>query len=145
MNAGNLFRSAHAFGASFIFTIGNAYPVAARSDTSQSLRHLTFYHYNSIDDFSLPKDSSLVGVEMLDAATFLPSFRHPRRAVYVLGPEKGSLSPELADKCDFIVKIPTKFCINVAMAGAIVMYDRALSLGEFKPRPILQGKSKDAK
>ena len=35
MNVGNLFRSAHAFGASFIFTIDAAYsPRAAKSDTS---------------------------------------------------------------------------------------------------------------
>jgi len=35
MNAGNLFRTAHAFGASFVFTIGADYSVRkARSDTS---------------------------------------------------------------------------------------------------------------
>ena len=33
-------------------------------------------------------------------------------------------------------KIPTSFCINVAMAGAIVMYDRVRSLGRFEPRPL---------
>ena len=144
MNAGNLFRSAHAFGASFTFTIGGKYPVAVKSDTSQSLRHMPFYQFDSMADLSLPQDCSLVGVEMLDAATFLPTFRHPRRAVYVFGPEKGSLSPELVAQCNFLVKIPTKFCINVAMAGAIVMYDRALNLGEFKVRPMMQNKSKDA-
>ena len=32
--------------------------------------------------------------------------------------------------------IPTSFCINVATAGAIIMYDRAVSLGKFPCRPI---------
>ncbi|MFV0296178.1 MAG: TrmH family RNA methyltransferase [Hyphomicrobiaceae bacterium] len=45
----------------------------------------------------------------------------------MLGPEKGSLSPELLAKCDVTIKIPTRFCVNVAMAGAIVMYDRVVS------------------
>lgn len=31
------------------------------------------------------------------------------------------------------VKIPTRFCVNVAMAGAIVMYDRLMSRAS-KPR-----------
>ena len=37
------------------------------------------------------------------------------------------------------MKIPTSFCINVAMAGAIVMYDRVRTLGRFAPRPISEG------
>jgi hypothetical protein len=38
-------------------------------------------------------------------------------------------------KCDYIIKIPTKFCINVQIAGSIVMYDRIRSLGKFAQRP----------
>ena len=55
-------------------------------------------------------------------------------AAYVLGPEKGMLSDELLLRCDYTIKIPTAFCINVAMAGAIVMYDRVRSLGTFPDR-----------
>jgi tRNA G18 (ribose-2'-O)-methylase SpoU len=67
----------------------------------------------------------------------LPSFRHPVQGAYVLGPELGALSPEVLERCDYLVRIPTAFCINVAMAGAIVMYDRVRSLGRFAPRPIM--------
>jgi hypothetical protein len=42
-------------------------------------------------------------------------------------------------RCDYTVKIPTTFCINVAMAGAIVMYDRVRSLGRFAARPVGEG------
>jgi hypothetical protein len=38
-----------------------------------------------------------------------------------------------------VVKIPTIFCVNVAMAGAIVMYDRTMSLARFAERPIAEG------
>jgi hypothetical protein len=45
----------------------------------------------------------------------------------------------MLDKCVHTIKIPTKFCINVGLAGAIVMYDRINSLGKFARRPILAG------
>ena len=69
----------------------------------------------------------------------MPIFRPPLLAAYVLGPERGSLSQPLVERCDYIVKIPTSFCVNVAMAGAIVMYDRVRSLGRFAERPVGEG------
>lgn len=69
----------------------------------------------------------------------LPSFRHPARAAYVLGRERGSLSPELVARCEHVVQIPMKFCINVGVAGAIVMYDRMISMGRFAERPVRAG------
>jgi tRNA G18 (ribose-2'-O)-methylase SpoU len=140
LNLGNLMRSAHAFGASFTFTIGATYQaLEARADTSKGQIHLPHYNWDRPADLILPKGCKLVGVELLDEAVALPSFRHPLQAAYVLGPERGSLSPELLERCDFTVKIPTSFCINVAMAGAIVMYDRTRSLAPFAERPISEG------
>ena len=57
----------------------------------------------------------------------------------VLGPERGSLSEEMLARCDHVVKIPTRFCINVAMAGAVVMYDRHRALGRYADRSITAG------
>jgi len=140
LNAGNLFRSAHAFGASFIFAIGGTYGAAAQaSDTSDAPDHVPFYSFGDVESMRLPAGCKLVGVELLDEAVDLPSFRHPHRAAYVLGPERGSLSPALVARCDHVVKIPTRFCINVAVAGAIVMYDRKTSLGRFAMRPLSPG------
>ena len=75
----------------------------------------------------------------MDGAVDLPSFRHPMQAAYVLGPEMGSLSPELVERCDHIIKIPMSFCVNVGVAGALVMYDRLLSMGKFADRPVRAG------
>lgn len=140
MNLGNLMRSAHAFGASFVFTV-DAYrrmkPV--RSDTSQSVDHVPYYAWETIGDMSFPRGCRLVGIELLDDAIDLPSFRHPVKAAYVLGPERGSLSPEMLAQCDHVIRIPTSFCINVATAGAIIMYDRVKSLGRFADRPVHSG------
>jgi tRNA G18 (ribose-2'-O)-methylase SpoU len=140
LNLGNLMRSAHGFGASFTFTIGATYQaLEARSDTSKGSGHVPHYDWTNIGDLALPKGCRLVGVELLDEAIDLPSFRHPARAAYVLGPERGSLSAPLLARCDYVVRIPSTFCINLAMAGAIVMYDRVRSLGRFAPRPIGEG------
>ncbi len=136
MNVGNLFRSGHAFGAGFVFTIAANYdPLdGAKSDTSDTPQHLPFYAFPDVASMQLPTSCKLVGVELLDDAIDLPSFHHPPQAAYVLGPERGELSPELLTRCDFTLKIPTAFCINVGVAGAIVMYDRIKSLGRFAPR-----------
>jgi hypothetical protein len=56
----------------------------------------------------------------------------------VLGPERGALSPELAVRCWHLVRIPAAFSLNVATAGAIVMYDRLRSLGRFGSRPVAE-------
>ena len=141
MNVGNLFRSAHAFDASFVFTVNANYTRRGgqRSDTSDSLAHLPFYGFPDVGSMILPSDCQLVGVELLDESVELPSFRHPTQAAYVLGPERGELSPEMLEKCDHVLKIPTKFCINVGIAGALVMYDRVQSMGRFAPRPLRAG------
>ncbi len=140
LNLGNLMRSGHAFGASFTFTIGATYKaLEAHADTSKSQVHLPHYNWQSLDEMRLPQGAKLVGIELIDGAIDLPSFRHPLRAAYVLGPERGSLSEPLLARCDYVVKIPTSFCVNVAMAGAIVMYDRVKSLARFAERPVTEG------
>lgn len=139
MNVGSLFRSAHAFGASFVFTLASPQPARqAGSDTSGVTKGMPYYEWEELKDMRLPRHCRLVGVELTDKAVDLPSFRHPQCAAYVLGPEKGSLSEELTNLCDHVVKIPTKFCINVGTAGALVMYDRHLSLGNHPERPVFQ-------
>ena len=96
VNLGNLLRSAHAFGARFVFTIGADDRVfELRSDTSKASTHLPVYHWRSLKELKLPKGCSLVGVEILEGAHDLPSFPHPLRAAYVLGPERGALTPRI--------------------------------------------------
>ncbi len=140
MNTSSLMRSAHGFGASSVFTIGANYrPGKGKADTSKGITHMPLYEWDSPADMILPKGCQLVGIELLDEAVELPSFRHPLNAAYVLGPERGELSMGLRQRCRHIVKIPTSFCINVAMAGAIVMYDRVLTIGRFPGRPVAPG------
>ncbi len=145
MNFGNLMRSAHAFGASFFFTVDADIAIkrSPGSDTSRSVDHLPYYSWPDVAAMALPKGCQIVGVELTEEAVDLPSFSHPRRAAYVLGPERGSLSEAMLSCCDHVVRIPSAFCINVATAGAIVMYDRIRLFGGFAGRPVRPGGPKE--
>lgn len=125
-NVGALWRSAHALGASFIFTIGHRYRRDAE-DTSAAARHLPLFQYITVNEFlgaQPPEDCVLIAVERSAAAEALPIFPHPERAVYILGAEDTGLPKEVVDLCSRLVTVPTKICLNVATAGALVMYDR---------------------
>jgi tRNA G18 (ribose-2'-O)-methylase SpoU len=141
MNVGTLFRTAHAFGASFVFTVRAQYDrhEGGHSDTSDTPGSVPTYHFADLEAVRLPQGCRLVGVEITDDAIELPSFRHPRQAAYILGSEREGLSPALQERCDYIVKIPTRFSVNLGIAGALMMYDRLLSLGRHAPRPVAEG------
>ena len=57
MNLGNLIRSAHAFGASFVFLVDR--PLHGRrarsSDTSHAEKQLPLYRFASVEELVLPR------------------------------------------------------------------------------------------
>ncbi|MEM7046187.1 MAG: RNA methyltransferase [Pseudomonadota bacterium] len=127
-NAGALVRTAHAFGAQFVFAVGgDADSLSQATDTSKAIGSVPFYHVPEISALSLPRHCSLIGVEITDEAIELPRFIHPRQAAYIVGPEGDSLSRACIARCAQVVRIPTRFAINLSLAGTIVMYDRMLS------------------
>jgi tRNA(Leu) C34 or U34 (ribose-2'-O)-methylase TrmL len=65
-----------------------------------------------------------VAVELLPAAEPLTSFDHPEDALYVFGPEDGSLPKTVRLRCHRFVFIPTHHCLNLAAAVNVVLYDR---------------------
>jgi tRNA G18 (ribose-2'-O)-methylase SpoU len=128
-NLGTLWRSAHNLGADFIFVIGKRYPRQA-SDTTKAWRSIPLYQHDTFTDFykSMPYDCQLIGVEYPhDRAKPLPEFKHPERAIYLLGSEDSGLSKEAKEKCHLFTMIPgsrLQQSLNVAVAGSIIMYDR---------------------
>jgi tRNA G18 (ribose-2'-O)-methylase SpoU len=143
-NVGALLRTAHAFGASFCFTVGAGFDARAGriSDTSDTPSHVPLWRFPDLGGLKLPQGCVLVGIELLDDAPELPSFRHPLNAAYVLGPERSGLSPEMLAACRHVVRIPTRFALNLAVAGALVLYDRLLQHGRFADRPVGTGGAK---
>ena len=124
-NLGTLWRSAYNLGAQFIFVIGRRYEKQS-SDTVKAWRHIPLFQYENTKHFlrSRPRDCKLIGVEINEQSKDLRTFVHPERAIYLLGPEDGNLS--CMDKCQYIVKIQSRECLNVSVAGSIIMYDRSL-------------------
>lgn len=140
-NMGALLRTGHAFGAAFCFTVGAGWDARAgrSADTADTPAHVPLWRFPDPAAIQLPRECALVGVELLDDAVDLPSFRHPLNAAYVLGPERSGLSAALRERCRFVVRIPTRFALNLAVAGALVMYDRLLQHGRFAERPVASG------
>ena len=141
MNLGNLLRIAHAFDASFFFTVDAQVKLSdAQSDTSRAEATLPVYAFQAAR--GLPPARGLPAWSASRSRTTRSSCRAsaiPLRAAYVFGSERMSLSPQMLERCEFVVKIPTRFSINVGMAGAIVLYDRLISLGQFAERPVSAG------
>ena len=126
VNIGALWRSAYIFGAAYIFTIGKRYKEQA-SDTLKAPRHIPLYNFASLNDFksTMPYGARLVCVEITDNAYDLTSFAHPERAIYLLGAEDNGLPAEIL-KGNIVVSIPNQrnYCLNVSVAGSLIMYDR---------------------
>jgi len=124
-NVGTLWRSARILGASFLFTIGHRYRHQC-SDTMKAPRHVPLFSYESFDAFlkALPACGHLIAIELDEQAAPISNFVHPQQAVYLLGAEDYGLPPAVLNKCRSIVQLPGDFCLNVAVAGSIAMYDR---------------------
>ena len=126
VNLGTLWRSAHSLGAAFIFTLGERYKRYQASDTTKAQLHMPMFHWRDCEDMrrSLSEDVSLCGIEMKEGARDLSFYSHPERAIYILGAEDHGLSDDTTSRCKHIVLLPGTLCLNVAVAGSIVMYDR---------------------
>jgi tRNA(Leu) C34 or U34 (ribose-2'-O)-methylase TrmL len=125
MNLGGLLRSARAFGADFVFSIGARWPV--QSSAVKSERDVPVFYFETLEQFiaSIPVNAELVCIEQAEGAEDLRSFEHPRQAIYLLGSEDTGVPTTLMRK-HRIVEIPSLDCLNVAAAGTVILYDRLL-------------------
>jgi len=89
------------------------------------------YPFNRFDDTVTP-----VAVEFRENAEPLTFFEHPRNAVYVFGPEDGSIPQVMLRHCQRFVVIPTKHCVNLSAAVYLVLYDRIAKLGIWRGEDI---------
>jgi tRNA G18 (ribose-2'-O)-methylase SpoU len=129
VNIGTLIRSAYIFGASYVFTIGKRYK--KQSSERGYANKIPVFHYDDFEAFrnSVPSNQKLICIEIDGQSKDLITYKHPKRAIYILGAEDHGLSEEILKASDKdIVHIPGKACLNVSVAGSIVMYDRILKM-----------------
>jgi tRNA G18 (ribose-2'-O)-methylase SpoU len=129
MNYGSLYRTAQLLQANFLFIIGKRFRKQC-SDTLKSWRHIPVFQYADFSEFyrNLPYDCRLVGVELDNRAIPLEQYSHPQRACYLLGAEDYGLTSEAMQNCHEFVKLRGEQSMNVAVAGSIVLYHRAIQM-----------------
>ena len=129
-NIGTLWRSASAYQASLIVTVGPCRYEFLSSVTSKTHNSMPLMRFRDIDDLidHLPHSTQLVGVELADRAQPLTTFRHPDRALYLLGAEDHGIPTAVLDRCHHVVQIPcpVPWSLNVSVAGSLTMHDRYL-------------------
>lgn len=131
-NIGGVLRAAHCYRAAQVNVSGARASRGIRHpmNTPGAERHLPVFTVADVLDY-IPFETEIVAVELLDGATPLPVFKHPHRALYVFGPEDGTLGQSITDRAQHVVYIPTRNCMNLAACVNVVLYDRLLKQGEF--------------
>lgn len=124
-NVGSVMRAAGCYQAAAVRFTGERFSRAVKYQTDTKNRHSTIplTHVTDLLD-DLPEDVKVVCVEFAEGATLLPEFSHPEHAIYVFGPEDGSLPQALIDAADHVVFVPTFGCMNLAASVNVVLYDR---------------------
>ncbi|HEY7731768.1 MAG TPA: TrmH family RNA methyltransferase [Gaiellaceae bacterium] len=135
-NVGGALRAAACFGGSTLAWTGERvadperWPPGARLPREERLRayrHVRIERHDDegcralVDDGRVP-----VAVERRAQAERLVDFVHPERALYVFGPEDGSIDKGWLHACHRFVCIPTvnDGPLNLAAAVNVVLYDR---------------------
>jgi tRNA(Leu) C34 or U34 (ribose-2'-O)-methylase TrmL len=118
-------RAAACYQAHEVRYTGGRFDRATRyhTDTNKARKTIPLVH---VDDLlgNLPNDMKLVCVELVEGAKPLPTYEHPARALYLFGPEDGSIAQSLVDRADHVVYVPTEGCMNLAATVNVLLYDR---------------------
>lgn len=124
-NVGAVMRAAGCYRVDNVVYTGERYDRAAKfqTDTKSMSRKIPLTGVNSLLD-DLPEDTHIVCVELAEGAVPLPHFQHPENALYVFGPEDGTIAQDVVDRADAVVYVPTVGCMNLAATVNVLLYDR---------------------
>ena len=129
-NVGVAVRAASAYGLSQVWFTGPrvGYDVQGigrlpREERMKGYREVEIFHSERPFD-RFPEGTTPVAVEVKEDAEHLFEFEHPDNAIYVFGPEDGSIPSVLLRHCHRHVIIPSRHCLNLAVAVGTVLYDR---------------------
>lgn len=129
-NVGFVMRAAGCFAVDQVLYSGHRYDRAVKlsTDTKKArlgipLLHVNVFGVDHLED-AVDSDTKIVCVDLIPGATPLPAFQHPEKALYIFGPEDGSISQDTVDKADYVVFVPTIGCMNLAASVHVLLYDR---------------------
>jgi tRNA(Leu) C34 or U34 (ribose-2'-O)-methylase TrmL len=128
-NLGAVIRAASCFGIKQIWYTGDRIDL---KDGERLPREERMKGYKDVEliKYALPLEQFPYGtvpvaVEIRQGAQMLTDFIHPDNAVYVFGPEDGSVPSGILRECHHIITIPSHHCLNLAAAVNVVLYDRS--------------------
>jgi len=129
-NVGAALRACSCFGIHQLWFTGNRISLAGKHRLPREER-MKGYADVELRQYDYPFDQFAPGVtpvaiELRPGSESLADFEHPENAVYVFGPEDGSLERVTTQHCHKFVTIPTRHCTNLAAAVYLVLYDRIL-------------------
>ena len=128
-NVAAVMRSAGNFRADSVFYTGKRYPLALQRNPDAPNMSRKVSQDIPISEVSClidnaPEDMEIVCVEFAENAIPLPGYQHPQKALYIFGPEDGTISQQVIDRADAVVYVPTSGCMNLSATVNVVLYDR---------------------
>lgn len=132
-NVGAVLRASGCYGAAMVAVQGARYTHSA-VDTQKAWRHTPLLQVESLGAV-IPTGCVGVAVDLVEGATPLMKYSHPERAFYIFGGEDKTLGADVLSWCRDTVYVPTAFCMNLAAAVNVVLYDRMLKQSPRKTAP----------
>lgn len=126
-NVGAAVRAASCFGVKQVWYTGDRLELEKKKRLPREERMKGFMDVELIqfdNFFEQFTDVTPVAVEIRPNAESLSTFEHPENALYVFGPEDGSLGGKYLSFCHRFVVIPTRHCLALPAAVNIILYDR---------------------
>ncbi len=132
-NVGAVMRAAGCYGVNNVFYTGTRYDRAMKlnTDTKQASNNIPLVQLTHLLD-NKEDDIQVVCVDLVEGAIPLPNFIHPKKALYLFGPEDGTLKQQLINQADAVVYIPTIGCMNLAATVNGLLYDRLCKSANFE-------------
>jgi len=124
-NVGAVMRAAGCYQADEVRYTGVRYARAAKfhTDTKDASRKIPLNAVESLTS-ELTAGQHIVCVDLVEGAIPLPEFEHPQNALYIFGPEDGTIAQEVINRADAVVYVPTIGCMNLAASVNVLLYDR---------------------
>ena len=135
-NVGSVLRAAANYGADQVFYTGNRYPRAIERkarvvDMSRKVsKNVPITQQDCLIDV-VTENMKIVCVEFALNAIPLPEYEHPENALYIFGPEDGSIDQAIIDQADDVVYVPTVGCMNLSASVNVLLYDRLFKAGNY--------------
>jgi len=140
-NVGAVMRAAGCYSVEQVLYTGQRYANAAKhngskrntakhnTDTKNAREKIPLKAADNFENLEslrtlLPESTKIICVDLVEGATPLPHFHHPAQALYIFGPEDGTISQGVINNADEVVYVPTVGCMNLAASVNVLLYDR---------------------